>query len=161
VRCIFRPILGARRGQGAGRISRPLRASSMDQSDLLDYGRFDRCGEISAVSFLFFAAPVASRSFSDNRKKRPLRCGIRISHLGESHPRSPRSGTPSPFPSTRAAIAALRALADRIANSLPCHDTREQVPKRLTDVFDENLLQHFDVERFLIDHMIRCDREAL
>lgn len=39
---------------------------------------FDRCGEISAVSFLSFAAPVASRSFSDNRKKRPLRCEMRF-----------------------------------------------------------------------------------
>jgi hypothetical protein len=29
----------------------------------------------------------------------------------------------------------------------------EQVPKKLTDFFDENLLQHFDFERFLIDHM--------
>jgi hypothetical protein len=38
---------------------------------------------------------------------------------------------------------------------------REQVPKKLTDFFDENLLQHFDFERFLIDHMIPCDREAL
>jgi hypothetical protein len=37
----------------------------------------------------------------------------------------------------------------------------EQVPKKLTDFFDENLLQHFDFERFLIDHMIPCDREAL
>jgi hypothetical protein len=31
----------------------------------------------------------------------------------------------------------------------------------LTDFFDENLLQRFDFERFLIDHMIPCDREAL
>jgi len=37
----------------------------------------------------------------------------------------------------------------------------EQVPKKLTDLFDENLLHHFDFERFLIDHMIQCDREAL
>ena len=36
----------------------------------------------------------------------------------------------------------------------------EQVPKKLTDFFDENLLKYFD-ERFLIDHMIPCDREAL
>ncbi|MEF3365467.1 hypothetical protein V3H18_02850 [Methylocystis sp. 9N] len=37
----------------------------------------------------------------------------------------------------------------------------EQVPKKLTDFFDENLLRRFDFERLLIDHMIRCDREAL
>jgi hypothetical protein len=37
----------------------------------------------------------------------------------------------------------------------------EQVPRKLTDFFDENLLQRFDFERFPIDHMIPCDREAL
>ena len=37
----------------------------------------------------------------------------------------------------------------------------EQVPKKLIDFFDEDLLQHFDIERFPIDHMIPCDREAL
>ncbi|MEF3365836.1 hypothetical protein V3H18_04735 [Methylocystis sp. 9N] len=31
----------------------------------------------------------------------------------------------------------------------------------MTDFFDENLLQYFDFERFLIDHMISSDREAL
>jgi len=31
----------------------------------------------------------------------------------------------------------------------------------LTDFFEENLRQHFDFERFLVDHMISCDREAL
>ncbi|MBG0799470.1 hypothetical protein IYX23_17515 [Methylocystis sp. L43] len=33
--------------------------------------------------------------------------------------------------------------------------------EKVTDFFDENLLQCFDFERFLIDHMIPCDREAL
>ncbi len=37
----------------------------------------------------------------------------------------------------------------------------EQAPKKLRDFFDENLLQLFDFERFLIDHMIPCDRETL
>jgi hypothetical protein len=37
----------------------------------------------------------------------------------------------------------------------------EQFPKKLTDFFDENLLQYFDFERFLIDHMSPWDREAL
>jgi hypothetical protein len=37
----------------------------------------------------------------------------------------------------------------------------EHVPKKLTDFFDEDMLQLFDFERFLIDHVIPRDREAL
>jgi hypothetical protein len=37
----------------------------------------------------------------------------------------------------------------------------EQVPKKFTDFFDQNLLQLIDFERSLIDHMIPRDREAL
>jgi len=37
----------------------------------------------------------------------------------------------------------------------------EQIPKKLTDLFDENLLQPFDAERFLIARMIPCQRKAL
>ncbi len=66
-----------------------------------------------------------------------------------------------PFHRRARRLRALRPLADRIANSLPCHDTLGQAAKKLTGFSDENLLQHFDVERFLIDHMIPCDREAL
>jgi hypothetical protein len=48
---------------------------------------------------------------------------------------------------------------------LPASDdgafVREQAPKMLTDFFDENLLQRFDFERFLIDHLSPCDREEL
>jgi hypothetical protein len=36
----------------------------------------------------------------------------------------------------------------------------EQVPKKLTDFFDKDLLQLIEIERFL-DHMAQCDREAL
>jgi hypothetical protein len=37
----------------------------------------------------------------------------------------------------------------------------EHVPKKLLDFFDQDILQLIDVERFLFDHMIPCDREAL
>lgn len=92
------------------------------------YNHYDRCGEIPAVSLLSFAAPVASRSFSDNRKKRPLRCdGL----LLWSRAIQGRQGAAPPSPSHRRArrLRALGALADRIANSLPCHDAPEQLQK--------------------------------
>src|ERR1700736_4565154 len=37
----------------------------------------------------------------------------------------------------------------------------EHGPKSLLDFFDQDMLQLTDVERFLFDHMIPCDREAL
>jgi hypothetical protein len=37
----------------------------------------------------------------------------------------------------------------------------EQVPKKLTDFFEKDLLQLVDIERFLFDRTIPCDREAL
>jgi hypothetical protein len=36
----------------------------------------------------------------------------------------------------------------------------EQVPKKLTDFFDQNLLQSTDLARFLIDQTIPSDRKA-
>jgi hypothetical protein len=36
----------------------------------------------------------------------------------------------------------------------------EQVPKKLTDFFDQNLLQFIDLARFLIDQTIPSDRKA-
>ena len=39
------------------------------------------------------------------------------------------------FSDASAAFAALRALADQLANSLPCHDTPGQVSKKLADLF--------------------------
>lgn len=37
----------------------------------------------------------------------------------------------------------------------------EHVPKKLIDFFDKDMLQHFDFEQFLFDHMIPRDQEAL
>jgi hypothetical protein len=37
----------------------------------------------------------------------------------------------------------------------------EHVPKKLLDFFDQDMLQLIDIERFLFDHMIPCDRETL
>jgi hypothetical protein len=37
----------------------------------------------------------------------------------------------------------------------------EHVPKKLLDVFDQDMLQLFDSEWFLVDHVIPRDREAL
>jgi hypothetical protein len=35
------------------------------------------------------------------------------------------------------------------------------VPKKLLDFFDSDMLQLFEIERFLFDHVIPHDREAL
>jgi hypothetical protein len=37
----------------------------------------------------------------------------------------------------------------------------EHVPKKLLDFFDKGMLNLFEFERFLFDHMIPRDREAL
>jgi hypothetical protein len=37
----------------------------------------------------------------------------------------------------------------------------EHVPKKLLDFFDEDMLQLFDFERVLFDHVIPRDRDAL
>jgi hypothetical protein len=37
----------------------------------------------------------------------------------------------------------------------------EHVPKKLLDFFDQDMLQLFEFERFLFDHVIPRDREAL
>jgi hypothetical protein len=36
-----------------------------------------------------------------------------------------------------------------------------QVPEKLTDLFDKDLLQLIDIERFSFDHMIPRNREEL
>ncbi len=36
----------------------------------------------------------------------------------------------------------------------------EDVPKKLLDFFDSDMLQIFEFERFLFDHVIRGDRQA-
>jgi hypothetical protein len=48
--------------------------------------------------------------------------------------------------------------AARFANS---GTLLEHVPKKLLDFFDKDMLQFFEFERFLIDHVIPRDREAL
>ena len=40
-------------------------------------------------------------------------------------------------------------------------DALEHVPKKLLGFFDEDMLQLFEFERFLFDHVIPRDREAL
>jgi uncharacterized Zn finger protein len=37
----------------------------------------------------------------------------------------------------------------------------EHVPKKLLEFFDQDMLQLFDPERFLVDHVIPRDRETL
>jgi hypothetical protein len=37
----------------------------------------------------------------------------------------------------------------------------EQVPKKLLDFFAKDLLQRIDFERFLVDHLIPCDRQGI
>jgi hypothetical protein len=37
----------------------------------------------------------------------------------------------------------------------------EHVPKKLLDFFDKGMLQLFEIERFIFDHVIPRDREAL
>jgi hypothetical protein len=44
-------------------------------------------------------------------------------------------------------------------SSAPCR--LEQVPEKLTNFFDKDLLQLIDIERSFFDHMIPCDLEAL
>jgi len=53
--------------------------------------------------------------------------------------------TPEPVP------CSIKALARRLV----------QVSKKVTGFFDKDLLQLIDTERFLFDHMVPCDREAL
>ena len=52
----------------------------------------------------------------------------------------------------------IRARVTRVKRSCPrC----EPVPKKLHDFVDKNMLQLFEIERFLFDHVIPRDREAL
>jgi hypothetical protein len=64
----------------------------------------------------------------------------------------------------------VRAFAIALSSSQKAHSrdmlvrwpaTLEHVPKKLLDFFDQDMLQLIDFERFLFDHMIPCDREAL
>ena len=42
-----------------------------------------------------------------------------------------------------------------------CAPGLEQVPKKLLDFFDKDLLQGVDFERFLVDHVVPCDRQGI
>ena len=62
-----------------------------------------------------------------------------------------RPATISDLPTPEPVPCSIKVLARRL----------EQVPKKLTDFFDKDLLQLIEIERFLFDHMVPRDREAL
>jgi hypothetical protein len=49
----------------------------------------------------------------------------------------------------------------RSSKSCACFALLEHVPKKLIEFLDQNMLQRFDFERFLLDPMIPSDRKAL